>query len=360
MIKQLRIFFGVVIIMMGACDSKKSVDKNHKYFTEEDITKKISLKGKKCYFEELVSPRKIINKGDYLVVSESRRINSDMPMIHILDSKSLSYYQNKGVMGFGPGEIPDVFVLDPGFDDSTFWVASGMAKTFSEFHLKDQNQLSNQQIKQEGGFYMTAQMCWTPDITVMCRMINDPHQFVEFDLEGNRLKNFGAWKNDPLSKDLNDYMISELNKGWMSANAKEDVYVSVGIYRDRIELLRKDLGTIITIDGPKLTIPKYKISKGNKGGGEILIVDYDEPIPYLDVTVGNEYFYALYCNKNERELQKNGDYGTRIFVFDFDGEFVHEYELDRSVRAITINSDRNIIYGITTDEDPGIAVFELP
>ncbi|GAB3652004.1 hypothetical protein GCM10028791_21360 [Echinicola sediminis] len=317
------------------------------------------MESKKYYFEELVSPRNIINKGDYLVISESRRINSEMPMIHILDSKSLSYYQSKGVMGFGPGEIPDVFVLDPGFDDSTFWVASGMAKTFSEFNLKDQKQLSNQQIKQEGGFYMTAQMCRTSDKTVVCRMTNDPHQFVEFDMKGNRLKSFGDWKNDPLSKGLNDYMMSELNKGWMSANAKADVFVSVGIYRDRIELLRKDLGAITTIDGPKLTVPRYKLVNGGKGGAA-LVVDYDEPLSYLDVTVGDQYFYALYCNKNEQKIRKEGDYGARVFVFDFNGNLVNEYELDRSVRAITVNSDRNIIYGITTDEAPGIAVFELP
>ena len=36
-----------------------------------------------------------------------------------------------------------------------------------------------------------------------------------------------------------------------------------------------------------------------------------------------------------------------------------KFDLDRSVHSIAVNEKLSVIYGLTTDEDPGIAVFPI-
>lgn len=45
---------------------------------------------------------------------------------------------------------------------------------------------------------------------------------------------------------------------------------------------------------------------------------------------------------------------------DLQGKPLWIFKLDRSVSQISVNDQTNEIYGLTTDEDPGIAVFDIP
>ena len=50
----------------------------------------------------------------------------------------------------------------------------------------------------------------------------------------------------------------------------------------------------------------------------------------------------------------------QIWVFDHKGKPLWNLKLDRSLINFVINEDTNEIYGLTTDEDPGIAVYTIP
>jgi hypothetical protein len=49
-----------------------------------------------------------------------------------------------------------------------------------------------------------------------------------------------------------------------------------------------------------------------------------------------------------------------IYAFSHEGKLICRFDLDRSVRSIAIDEEQKYLYGVTTDEDPGIAVFSLP
>ncbi len=164
-LRHLVVVFVFVVFLISCQRDNESVE-HYKKFTENGIPKRKDIKSKKLYFPEVITPLKIIIKDDYLVLSESRRISSEKPLLHIIDLKRGEYVQGKGVVGFGPGEIPDVFHLEEGLNPKTFWVASGMGKTFSEFSLDDSSKYANRQIKQEEEFYMASQYSLASDSTL--------------------------------------------------------------------------------------------------------------------------------------------------------------------------------------------------
>jgi len=50
----------------------------------------------------------------------------------------------------------------------------------------------------------------------------------------------------------------------------------------------------------------------------------------------------------------------KILVFDHTGKPITKLNLDRSIINFVVNEAKQEVYGLTTDEDPGIAVFDLP
>lgn len=60
------------------------------------------------------------------------------------------------------------------------------------------------------------------------------------------------------------------------------------------------------------------------------------------------------------EYRETGELAYKIFVFSHQGKPILKLELDRSIQSLVVNEDTNELYGLTTDEDPGIAVFKIP
>ncbi|MFC4873446.1 BF3164 family lipoprotein [Negadavirga shengliensis] len=344
---------------MFCCTEEKSYSENVKTFSKKTIPKTIGLTGRKFYFDKLRMPFTIFTKGSLLIVGESRRTHAEFPPVHIIDAQNMKYMTSKGILGFGPGGISDVAGIDLGAKENTFWVYSAMEKRFSEFSLDDTVSLSNNQIKQEGDFFMAMAMTWSSNSTVMCRMVNDPYQFVEFNISGLRQQNYGQWKDHLVRKDFTDYMMADLHLGWFRGNQNNNIYVSAGAYRDWIEILDRETGKITMVDGPYNFIPKFTVAK-TSGQSDKIIVDINEPLAYWGVDVGDKYIYGLYCGRTDKQLREGDQLATEIYVFDLEGNIQCELRLDTSIRALAVDENSKKIFGITTDEDPGIAVFDLP
>lgn len=350
-------FTASTFIFSCAPNTKRA--KNEKTFSFETLPKSISLQGKKKYYPELKMPYTLFTNNDLLIVGESRRTYAEYPPIHLIHSQKMDYLGAKGVIGFGPGELSDVAGMDAGSNENTFWVYSAMEKRFSEFSLEDTASLSSNQIKQEGDFFMAMAMKFSSDSTVMCRMVNDPFRFVEFSLDGRRIKNYGKWKDILVRKDFTDYMMADLHLGYFQGNQRNQTYAYASAYRDRLEILDKKSEQIFLVDGPYNFIPEFTVAtSGGKSNG--VIVDINEPMAYAAVEVSDDYIYGLYCGRTFREVREGSEYATEIYVFDLQGTIICELKLDTSIRALAVNEQAGKLYGITTDEDPGIAVFDLP
>ncbi|WP_235941488.1 BF3164 family lipoprotein [Cyclobacterium roseum] len=349
----------VILLPLTNCSEDKLKSDNLKSFTEKTIPRTMNLVGNKYFFENIKNPLKIFVKNNKLIIGESRRIPEEYPPIHIIDAKNMKYLRPFGKRGFGPGEVSDVSGIDLGGKENTFWVYSAMSKYFSEFTLDDTTTLSKNQIKQEGDLFMAMAMAWSSDSTVMCRLVNDPHQFVEFSIDGRRLANYGKWQDHLVREDLTNYMMSDLHLGRFKGNQQNNIYASAGFYRDRIEILNKESGSIFITDGPFNYIPEFTIVNSSGSSGK-LIVDAAEPSAYYDISISKNYIFGLYSGKTEKQKSESSEIANDIYVFDLEGTIKSKFILNISIRGLTVDEENQKIYGITTDENPGLAVFDLP
>lgn len=142
------------------------------------------LKGEKVYFPEILNPRKIDQKGEFLIIQESYRISSDKPLIHIIRKNPLSLYSSKGIIGEGPGKISDSDIFDPGLSDSTFWINAVMSKKMSQFNLFDTSRLSIREFRQPENMVLAYTIYLTNNGTFLGLMADSPNKLTEFDFDG--------------------------------------------------------------------------------------------------------------------------------------------------------------------------------
>jgi hypothetical protein len=316
------------------------------------------LKSEKAYLPEILSPYKIERKGKFLIVIENSLIPLDKPIIHIVDMKTLNYVMSKGVNGLGPNEITDAHLFDPGFSDSTFWVNSTGSKRMAEFSLFDTAQLSIHEFRQPQIMYAAYKTTMLTDSTFLCIVASDSNRFVEYGLNGKRIAGYGKWEPIPNRPGLTDFLISIVHAGWFKVDRDANLYVNASTYHDRIDIFDYNTKQSIFVNGPRLDYPHFDIANSAAGPG--VIFGSEAKYGHRDISFGGKYMYDLYGGYSDNDYKRTGKLAETIFILTKEGEMVAKLNLDRSLFSITVNEANGKIYGITTDENPGIAVFDIP
>ncbi|WP_339754158.1 BF3164 family lipoprotein [Algoriphagus aquimarinus] len=353
----------ILVLSLFSLACTNSDNKNPFILENENV---YHLIGHKTYFSELLMPRHLNVVGDYLIISEGSRLSPDLPLLHVIKKNPLTYKFPKGVTGFGPFEIPDATLVEPGFSDSTFTVYSSMSKKFTDFSLRDTLRLGIKEYKQPQELFGMYRMFHATDSTVIGIMANDSNRLVEFSmLNGKRIAGYGNWEKIPNADHLIDYTdpdinyhMGEINKGRLKVNQKLGLFVKANGYRDRIEIFHYDSKTFDIVEGPRLEVPDFKIRYSSSKSAVIFNPEY--PYGYGDVSIGEKYIYALYGGVTEKQIRETNEIAKIIYVLTHTGEVVGRFNLDISVADMVVDEELGKIYGITTDEDPGIAVFDIP
>ncbi|MGW8122489.1 BF3164 family lipoprotein [Roseivirga echinicomitans] len=316
------------------------------------------LKSEKVYFPEVLSPYKIERKGKFLIVIENRSIPLDKPIIHIIETETLNYIMSKGVNGLGPNEITDAHLFDPGFSDSTFWVNSTGSKRMAEFSLYDTSQLSVFEFKQPQIMYAAYKTLMLTDSTFLSIAASDSNRFVEYGMNGKRITGYGSWEPIPNRPGLSDFIISEVHAGWFKVDREANLFVNASTYHDRLDIFNYNTKKSIIVDGPRLAYPHFDIAGSGAGVG--VIFGSEAKYGHRDIAFGEKYMYDLYGGYSDKDYKRTGKLAETIFILTKEGVVVAKLNLDRSLFSITVDEYTGKIYGITTDEDPGIAVFDIP
>lgn len=339
-------FFQISIMFAFSCSEKQ---------LEKGI---MQLKSNKIYHEELVMPKVIRYKNGNLVVLESYRISPGLPLIHVIDSHDMSYKFSQGKTGFGPGEISDATEFDFGGNDSTFWVYSAVEKRISEFSLFMQSELAKYQIKQPVNFFKAYSCLFLTDSTFLGLFVDSPYRLVEFGLNDDFEKGYGSLENFTDRKDLDNFNLSQINSGWYNSNPNKTVFAIASIFYDKIDVFDARTKEFKTIYGPDPEVSDFEVHYDESGPS--VIWARDAPYQYRDIEITKDRIYALFGGISQPEINKTSEIAKTLRVYDLDGKLLEQYQLDRSLRSIALDIANKKMYGITTDKDPGIAVFSLP
>lgn len=169
---------------------------------------------------------------------------------------------------------------------------------------------------------------------------------------------YGKWQQIPERPEMDNFLLSTYNKGKLKSNSAKKVFVKASLYRDRIEIFDYETKSFTIVDGPRLELPPAIIS--GSASNSTLVISMDQKYGYKDISVGENLIYALYSGQSQQEIQLTGKDSETVYIISQKGEMVAKIELDISIRGIAVDEALGKIYGLTTDEDPGIAVFDIP
>lgn len=317
-----------------------------------------TLSGKKTFIPELLNPKKIDQKGAFLIIQESSRIPSNRPLIHIIRKNPISLYTSKGVIGEGPGQISDADIFDQGLSDSTFWINAVMSKKMSLFNLYDTSRLAIKEFRQPENMMFAYTIYLTSSGSFICLMADSPNKLTEFDFDGNIIAGYGTWEQIPEQPEMDNFLLMTYNKGRLKTNSQKSIFVKASLYRDRLEIFNYESKKFISLDGPRMELPPANIS--GSGPNSALVFSMDQKYGHRDIALGKELIYDLYCGRSQQEIQETAKDSDIVYVLTFQGEIMAKLILDISINGITVDETLGKIYGITTDEEPGIAVFDIP
>lgn len=303
----------------------------------------------------IINPRRLFSKDSFLIVIEDYRMPPDLPLIHIFRKAPLTYFNSKGKIGFGPFEAPSVEVYNPWQSDSTFVMYSGMERKYIEYNIYDSSRLGIREFKIPDSETPLGSLFFSPDSIFIGIPTYDKNKFVEVNLQGKKINGYGEWEQIEGKKEMSYYHHFHLNQGRFKSDDDFTLLVNASLYRDRLEIFDLKTKEIKTINGPSAELPEFKFYEASMP----LDFPISNPYSYRDVYISNERIYALYGGLSEIDYKETSELAKIIFVFTRKGEPILKFDLDRSVHSIVVDEELSRIYGLTTDENPGIAVFKI-
>lgn len=85
----------------------------------------------------------------------------------------------------------------------------------------------------------------------------------------------------------------------------------------------------------------------------------DSRAGFLDVACTDKYVYALYSGRVLSDDLFTAYYGNHIFVYDWDGNPVKHYVLDKDLFMLNIDEDNGTLYGVSNDPEGCILEYKL-
>ncbi len=317
----------------------------------------INLSSEKYFFEEVINASSMTLQGDKILISEYHNVPDEFPRIHIINTSDWTYDKPKGRFGQGPREIniPQFIVSQ---DSDNFWVYDYNNRKISTFSFNDSTLLASSDRKITDPNLGPMRLVLTPSGNYLGVPRENENKILEFDSEGNLIDAYGEFEIPEERPDLLKLQVSLLNNGRFHGNQYNGIYVRASMYRDLMEIFNYKTKKFISVIGPDLKLPEFEYHDSKFGG--MISFGPDVPKKYQDIAVSERYIFALYSGYSHLDYVDSGISAQEIWVFDLKGKPKWRFALDRSVSQISINEQTNEIYGLTTDEDPGIAVFSIP
>lgn len=317
----------------------------------------IKLSSEKHFFEEVINPSNIGLVHEKLLISEAWRVSEELPRMHLVNISNWTYDKPKGKHGQGPLEITDAQVLDSSGSDY-FWIYNMNRRKLAQFSIRDSSLLATK----DWNFPEPMMGLWFLEFGPNGNYLGVPREgenkILEFDPNGKLIGKYGEFETLEERPDLTTLQVSLLEDGWFKGDPNRGLYVRACLRRDILEIFDYKTKEFITITGPDNSLPEFEYLESEFGG--VMVYDRNVTYKYRDVAFTDDYIFALYAGHGQLDFNKTGIMAEQIWVFDHKGKPLWNLRLDRSIIQIVVNEATNEIYGLTTDEDPGIAVFKIP
>lgn len=345
------IFLGLLLF---SCAKDKETSNGEIKFSFDSFPLTVELKGGKYTYDSILNARKVLLKGNDLIVSN---LGGKGSQLHILDKNTLSYKKGFGKIGEGPGEIRSgIWELDAGLAKDSFWAYDLNGKSFYEFSLLDTSVLAKRTIRQNEEWFMGYSMNWKSGNEIISYISRDAYKFGVFDTLGNRISSIESWKLGETVDEQTGYVLMSLYQGPIDYNATNQILGHASIQFENFQLINLKSGESATLVGPQQYELDYEIE--DLGNDIKAFVSESTIKGYSDIFIGKNSIFLVYIGKTSTQRKESGVNSDTIFEFDLSGNPKALYRTDLPIRSIAVSEKDHVIYAVTTDKNPGIAVFK--
>lgn len=307
----------------------------------------------------------VINPGLYLSRARDLILINDHLVIAGIDPEALitaiplnmpEKSKTFGKKGYGPGEIMTAVTLDQGIEASRFWTYSKNQKMWSEFELFGKNKLASRQMPLKDGLFQMSTPLWVGSNSFLGRNLDGEAILTEFDSSGNKLDQYGNWRNY-FEKDIPGNVLASVFRSEFHAGAERKKFVLAAIALDHLQVFDYERKSMLAIQGPDHFEPEFKIIEV-KGYPVYSPVEKETAYAYLDVFIGSTEYYGLYSGSFE--AYKRGDaISNQIIAIDQKSYNPRLIKLDRNISRFTIDEKNGYLYAVTFEESPKIVRYVL-
>ena len=142
----------------------------------------------------------------------------------------------------------------------------------------------------------------------------------------------------------------------LKPNPSRTRWVVATRHADRLEIFDAAGNLLAQGDRPVGFEPTYS-AEGGEAGQARMTSDEDLRFGYIDVTTTEDRIYGLFSGRTRAEGRAN--YGTRVHVFDWDGNLLDVMELDSPIIAVAAAPEGDVLYGIRHEPMPAIVRYPL-
>ena len=319
----------------------------------QNIVEKISLK---C---NIIDDDYLFGNPSLIAVSDSFLVVVDMSqdsLIHVFKLPDCNYIGKCGIMGQGPNEFTMISSLFD-YKDNEFGIYDPNKKEIDLLNVSG----SNLKLSLHTSLDNTYLHYDVRPVSEKCFIgtgIYEKGRFCILDNTGKMKGLYGQWPaRDKQEAETNNRIKAQAYMGGFAVSPSGKKMIAYTMTADMIELYDFSGDSIRKITDLYKSYPDYNYKTGSES---FTGTSKNTPFCYLYATCTDKYIYVLYSGKNFQEHSTNAMNGNIIYVYDWNGDNLCQYELDMNLQNICIDKTGKILYAIAYNPDPAIVKILLP
>jgi hypothetical protein len=343
--KHYYLLFLLTILIIPSCNKKISLYEGAQVVSSKDFGEKIKLLGEELGFDCIWEPHRIkLLDSLFLVINAKTDYH-----IQILNPKTLSEVGQFISYGKGANEMihPE---LVKSFN-SNIWIFDQPSQNLYEF-LSDSffsdlppNPIRTIKLQEKSDNVAVL----SENQIISLTTLTGKRRFNSFDINGKYQEIKGVY---PVKGDSEANLIMSYT-GDYTTNFKNRILMTY-YYTDLIEIYDFEGNLIKRIHGPNLFYPAFKEASDGEYRG--IRSSEDSKFAYISPICVNNEVFILYSGKKYRD--PDSELCNMIMVFDWEGNPLRQYELDKNVFTITVDAENKIIYGLSVNPEFCIVRFK--
>lgn len=299
-----------------------------------------------------------------MIVVDSLLIMSSPSRNHlfkIVDLKNDRFVQNYGKKGNGPGELAfPSFIQRIPENKGRIAIFSKPAFTFYETSVREVLESADSKPNKvvAGIDFNTQKVARAKNRKYVAVGIYS-NRFATIDENGDTLKTFLDY---PFKEDYENTNYQTLAMAFQGGLiVKPDGSRAVFAVSNSANV---DIIDLQDFSNPTLVkrIHSWKPSFSDQSSGNSLstAVKRDNRFGYTDVTVSENFIYLLLSGRTLEKYGNDAFQANRLLVFDWSGNPVRSFLLEKDTRAIAVDETDSYLYSFIDEEDPMIIKYVLP